>query len=129
MTYKSSLSFPNIFSTISGKTMIDTTIEAINKRISLLVLSAYTELFGDPNFGCGVYEITFDYAAEITYQKLKDMICDSITKYESCAETSPDMIQVKFNNKNNHIEVTVGYNVVNSNLSGSTSVDLGEVEG
>ena len=128
MTYKSSLSFPNIFSTISGKTTIDTTIEAINRRISLLILSAYTELFGDPNFGCGIYEITFDYAAELTYQKLKDMIYDSVTKYESCAETSPDMIHVKFNEKSNHVEVTVGYNVVKSSLSGSTSVDLGEVE-
>ena len=129
MTYKSSLSFPNIFSTISGKTMIDTTIEAINKRLSLLILSAYTELFGDPNFGCGVYEVTFDYAAEITYQRLKDMIYDSITQYESCVETSPDMIHINFDNKTKHIGVTVGYNVVNSTLSGSATMDLGEVEG
>ena len=128
MVYKSSLSFPNMFSTISGKTMVDTSIEAINRRLSLLILSAYTELFGDPNFGCGIYEITFDYATEVTYQKLKDMIYESITNYESCVETSPDMIQVDFNKENNHIEVTVNYIIVNSNLTGSTRVDLGEAE-
>lgn len=126
MAYTSSLSFPNIFSTITGKTMIDTSIEAINKRLSLLVLSAYTELFGDPNFGCGIYEVTFDYAAEITFQRLKDMISDSASLYESCVTISPEMIDVEFNRETNHILVTINYIVRNSGISNSTTVDLGE---
>lgn len=126
MAYTSSLKFPNIFSTISGKTIVDTSIEAINRRLGLLVLSAYTELFGDPNFGCGIYEITFDYASEITFQQLKDMISESITIYESTVSCSSDMINVEFNRETNHIFVTINYIVKNSAISNSTTVDLGE---
>lgn len=124
MIYTTSLSFPNIFSTISGKTMLDTTFEAINKRLLLLVQSAYLELFGDPDFGCGIYEITFDYATDITFDLLKKMISESIEKYEPSIYVSTDMINVSINNKNNHIEITINYIVRDSDMSGSATMNM-----
>lgn len=124
MIYTTSLSFPNMFSTISGKTMLDTTFEAINTRLSLLIQSAYLELFGDPNFGCGIYEITFDYAVDATFDLLKKMISESIEKYEPSVYVSMDMIDVSVNKESNHIEITINYIVRDSDMQGQTTMNM-----
>lgn len=125
MIYTTSLSHPNMFSTISGKTMLDTTFEAINRRIALLVQTAYTELFGYPQFGCGLYETTFDYADEVMYSTLQSMISDSITKFESTIECTREMITVSRDPNTQHIKITIGYRIKNSEQYGSTDLSLG----
>ena len=124
MIYTTSLSFPNMFSTINGKTMLDTTFEAINTRLSLLMQSAYTELFGDPNFGCGLYEITFDYASEAAFMLLKQVISESIDKYEPSLFVPLDNIVININEENNHIEITIIYIIKDSEISSSTTVQM-----
>lgn len=128
MIYTNSLSFPNIFSTVSGKTMLDTSFEAINRRLSLLVQSAYLELFGDPEFGCGIYELTFDYAVDTTFHLLKEMITDSISIYEKSIIVKQDMIDVSINNENNHINITINYIIRDSDMQGAASMSLGVSE-
>ena len=128
MKYTTSLSFPNVFSTISGRTMLDTAFEAINRRLSLLIQSAYMELFGEPDFGCGIYELTFDYAVEDTFLMLKKMIADSIDKYEPSIIVNRDMIDVYTNRDNNHIEITINYIIRDSDMNGSTTMSLGVSE-
>lgn len=128
MIYTTSLSFPYIFSTISGKTMLDTSFEAINRRLSLLVQSAYTELFGDPDFGCGIYELTFDIANEETFSLLKDMLVDSIKKYEPSIIVNLSSIDIYANKENNHINITINYIIADTSLSGSADISLGVSE-
>ena len=121
MIYSASISYPNIFSSSSGKTTVKTAFDAINNRLSLLLQSAYTELLGDPDFGCGLYEMTFEYADDSTYLILKDMISEAITKYEPS-------IEIEFNKLNNHIEITITYRMRGSDLYNSTNLNL-NVEG
>lgn len=128
MKYTTSLSFPNIFSTISGRTMLDTAFEAINRRVSLLVQSAYLELFGEPDFGCGIYELTFDYAIDETFELLGQMISDSIGKYEPSIYVTKDMIDVSVDNNTNHIKITINYIIKDSDMNGHTTIDLGVSE-
>lgn len=123
MIYNTSLSHPYMFSTISGKTMLDTSFEAINRRLKLLLLTGYNEMFMNPNLGCGLYETTFDYADEPTYIVIRDMICDSIDKFEKSIEVTKDMIDISMDNSTNHIKITINYRVRNTDLYGST--DLG----
>lgn len=128
MIYSASISYPNMFSSSSGKTSVKTAFDAINNRLALLLQSAYTELFGDPAFGCGLYEMTFEYATDSTYLILKDMIVDAITKYEPSIEVTKDGIEIEFNKLNNHIEITINYRMRGSDLYNSTALEL-NVEG
>ena len=128
MIYSASISYPNIFSSSRGKTTVKTAFDAINNRLSLLLQSAYTELLGDPDFGCGLYEMTFEYADDSTYLILKDMISEAITKYEPSIEVNKEDIKIEFNKLNNHIEITITYRMRGSDLYNSTNLNL-NVEG
>lgn len=125
MIYTSSLSFPNMFSTSSGKTRLDTSFDAINNRLSLLLQTAYLELLGNPDFGCGLYETTFDYAIEYTYNNIKDMVVDAIRKYEPSLIVSKDTIDVYSEIGSNVIKITISYQISGSDIYNSTSLTLG----
>ena len=124
MIYTSSISFPNIFSPVSGKTKIDTTFNAINKRLSLLIQTAYMELFGNPEFGCGIYETMFDYANNATFDILRRKIFDSIKKFENTIIVSEDTININFNPLNNHVEIHIGYTIKDTSIKGETSLEM-----
>lgn len=128
MIYTTAVSFPNIFSTATGKTKLNATFEAINTRLSVLIQTAYTELFGNPDFGCGIYEATFDYASEDSFDALADNLSEAIERFEPTLTVSSDMIEIKFNQQTHHIEITINYILKNTNFSSSTTLDLGVSE-
>lgn len=125
MIYTNSLSHPNMFSASSGKTMIDTATESINRCIALLIQTGFGELFGNPELGSGLYEVTFDYINQQYFDSLKNIIVDAIEKFESRVETSIDMINVETNPENNHIHITIGYMISESNQYNETTVNVG----
>lgn len=125
MIYTNSLSHPNMFSTVSGKTMIDTTTESINRCIALLVQTGFGELFGLPELGSGLYEVTFDYVNQQYFDTLKNIIVDAVTKFESRVTVSEDMIKVKVNETNNHISITIGYMISDTDQYNETEVNVG----
>ncbi len=125
MIYTNSLSHPNMFSTSSGKTMVDTAIESINRCIALLVQTGFGELFGQPELGSGLYEVTFDYVNNQYFDTLKNIIVDAITKFESRVTTNHDMIHVNVNPENNHIHITIGYSLNETNQYNETSLSVG----
>lgn len=114
MVYSNSLSHPNMFSTVSGRTMVDTAIESINRCISLLILTGITELFGEPEFGSAIYETTFDFVTDAYIDQLKLIISDAIAKFEKRVVCKPEDINARYNNETNNIHITIGYNVKNS---------------
>lgn len=125
MIYTNSLSHPNMFSASSGKTMIDTATESINRCIALLIQTGFGELFGNPELGSGLYEVTFDYVNQQYFDTLKNILVDAISKFESRVTTSNDMIRISVDPKNNHIHITVGYTISDSNQYNETSLDIG----
>ena len=114
-----------MFSASSGKTMIDTATESINRCIALLVQTGFGELFGNPELGSGLYEVTFDYVNQQYFDTLKNILVDAISKFESRVTTTIDMISVENNPENNHIHITIGYTINESNQYNETSLDVG----
>ena len=92
MVYTTSISHPNMFSTVTGETIVDTALESINRCISLLILTGFTELFGNPAFGSGIYEAQFETTPageEITFEVSQVMLpvdVDFIFDYEIVVE-------------------------------------------
>ena len=125
MIYTNSLSHPNMFSTVSGKTMLDTAIESINRCIALLIQTSFGELFGFPELGSGLYEVTFDYVNNQYFDTLRNIIVDAITKFESRVITSDNMIRVEFIPETSHIHITVGYELADTNQYNETSIEVG----
>lgn len=104
--------------------MVDTTLESINRCISLLVLTGFTELFGSPEFGSGLYEATFDHISEAYFEQLKLIISDAITKFESRVICNRENIQVAHNPENNHVYIRIGYTVLGTNQHSETIVSV-----
>lgn len=124
MVYTTSLSHPNMFSTITGKTIVDTALESINRCITLLILTGFTELFGNPEFGSGIYEATFDYVTDSYKDQLKLIISDAVTKFETRVICNRDNIFVEHNPETNHIFIRVGYVIKGSNQYSETIVNM-----
>lgn len=125
MIYANSLSHPNMFSTISGKTMVDSGLLSINKCISLLITTGFTELFGMPEFGSGIYEATFDFVTDNYLDTLKLIISDAIKKYEHRVQCDPEDIKATYDETTNHIHITVGYTIVKSGEYSETELSVG----
>ena len=125
MIYTNSLSHPNMFSASSGRTMIDTATESINRCIALLIQTGFGELFGNPELGSGLYEVTFDYVNQQYFDSLKNILVDAISKHEHRVTTTEDMINVENNPENNHIHITIGYMISGTDQYGETSVNVG----
>ena len=124
MVYTNSISHPNMFSTVTGKTMIDTALESINRCITLLILSGFTELFGDPAFGSGIYELTFDYVTESYFDQLRLVICDAISKYEHRVTCDREDIYITHDPTTNHVYIRVGYTIKGSNQYSEASINM-----
>lgn len=124
MVYTTSLSHPNMFSAVTGETLIDTALESINRCIALLILTGFTELFGNPAFGSGIYEAQFDYVTEAYKDQLKLIISDAVTQFESRVICERDNVYVTHNPETNHIFIRVGYVIKGSNQYSETIVNM-----
>lgn len=124
MVYTTSISHPNMFSTVTGETIVDTALESINRCISLLILTGFTELFGNPAFGSGIYEAQFDYVTDAYKDQLKLIISDAIARFESRVTCDRDNIYVTHNPENNHIFIRVGYTIKGSNQYSETIINM-----
>ena len=55
------ISFPRIFNPITGKTNLVTDEDSINNCLDLLFSTTVGELFGDPQFGCDLVSLFYEY--------------------------------------------------------------------
>ena len=97
----------------------------ISNPVALLVQTGFGELFGLPELGSGLYEVTFDYVNQQYFDTLKNIIVDAVTKFESRVTISEDMIKVKVNEMNNHISITIGYMISDTDQYNETEVNVG----
>jgi len=92
------ISFPRIFNPITGKTNLVTDEDSINNCLDLLFSTTVGELFGDPQFGCDLVSLFYEYEGELLEDLIKTEIVETITKYERRIQVSEDSVSVSYIN-------------------------------
>lgn len=118
--FTSSITHPNEFSVITGKTQLIKEIPSIEQSIRLLLTTAKGELFGDPAFGCNLYSYLFEYEGKVLNQLIKDDIVETLTRQDSRVSVSEEDIDIV--EEDRFLRITVRYKVRYSNYSSSTTI-------
>lgn len=85
---------PNTFLLQKGETSLVSDISAVDQSIRLILTTAKGELFGDPDFGCRLYEYMFEFEGEALYSILRREISDNLNKQEPRIYVSEDNIDI-----------------------------------
>lgn len=101
------LSFPNIFNVITGKTNLDTGKESINRCLYLLLNSMTPELLGDPIFGSDLLEHIFDYEGTLLEEMVKSKILKAVNLYETRISLTAEDITLTYEEKS--VLITMNY--------------------
>lgn len=121
MLFKKSISYPQVFDSISGRTLLDDEFTSINRCIALILTSAKGELLGSPDFGSRLYELLFDPLVEDTRTNIIDEIVKTLKKYEKRITIDKnDVDVVKDEKKQNSYKITISYKLANSDIENST---------
>ena len=121
MLFKKSISYPQVFDSISGRTLLDDEFTSINRCIALILTSAKGELLGSPDFGSRLYELLFDPLVEDTRTNIIDEIVKTLKKYEKRITIDKnDVDVVKDDKKQNSYKITISYKLANSDIENST---------
>lgn len=109
LVFTNSISHPNEFSLISGKTQLVKEIDSINQSLRLLYTTAKGELFGDPYFGCNLYSFIYDYEGEVLNQMIKDDIIKTASEQETRVNISEKDISIEEVDKT--LRIVIGYQI------------------
>lgn len=128
MLFPKSISYPKTFDTDSGITMLDSDYLSINTCLALLLTTAKNELFGDPDFGCRLYEFLFEQASDTLMEDVKLDIVENISKFEKRITVTQNDINIKHldNTDRNAYSITITYVLNNSQKKNTTEVILEE---
>ena len=128
MLFPSSISYPKMFDYNNGETLLLNETASINNCLGLLLCSAHNELLGDPDFGCGLYELLFSQDTELVQDTIKATIKESIDKYENrvTVETNDIIIQKLDNTDNLCYTITINYKIKKSSLEGTFNINMEE---
>lgn len=77
-----SWSFPNMINVTQNKVSLVDDYNSIKNRISLLLRTEPTEVYGDPEYGVGLKRFMWQYNNSNTAAIVKQRIVDQITRYE-----------------------------------------------
>lgn len=106
MVFVKSISHPNEFSALTGKTQLAGEIRSIEQAMELLLTTTKGELFGDPDFGCNLYTYLMEYQGEVLYQLIKDDIVKTLTDYDTRIYVTAKDITVTPDNGTLHINIS-----------------------
>ena len=128
MLFPKSISYPHTFDIYSGKTNLDSDYISINMCLALLLTTAKNELFGDPDFGCRLYEFLFEQFSENLMEDIKLDIVENIAKFERRVTVTQNDIEIKHleDTDRNAYSITITYELKNSKKKNTTEVVLEE---
>ena len=125
------IKYPRVFSLISGRTEVEDMIVSINRCLGLLLTTAKGELFGDPDFGCRLYETLFDQYSSSMEELVKQDIVENIKKFESRVSVENKDIEIKENpkmNNRNSFTITIRYTIPNTTQEQDVDIIVEERE-
>lgn len=82
----SSWNFPNMINVAQNKVGVAYDSNAIKNRVSLLLMTQPSELYGDLDFGAGLKQFMWQYNNANTRAMIKEKIVEQIRKYEPCVD-------------------------------------------
>lgn len=88
------IAFPKIFNATTGKVNLESGTKSINDCLYLLLNSMSPEMLGDPMYGSGLLELTFNYQGTLLEELVKSKILNAVSKYERRIEMSENDIQL-----------------------------------
>ena len=128
MLFSDSIKHPIMFNLASGSTDIEGLTTSINRCIGLLFTTGKGELLGDPDFGCGLYELLFDQYSTSLESQIKNEIADSIKKYERRVVIDASDISIEHieNSDRNSYRISIRYDISGTTKQGKTSITMEE---
>lgn len=120
MLYTNSITHPKIFSIINGNTGLDTLSTSINRSISLILLTAKGEVFGNPEFGSDIRKYLFEYITDTTKELIIDEIMNSVSMWEPRIILERNNITIEQDDMT--LKIHISYTLTNSNIMGNTDV-------
>jgi hypothetical protein len=120
MLYTNSITHPKIFSITNGNTGLDTLSTSINRSISLILLTAKGEVFGNPEFGSDIRKYLFEYITDTTKELIIDEIMNSVSMWEPRIILERNNITIEQDDMT--LKIHISYTLTNSNIMGNTDV-------
>lgn len=125
MLFKRSFKFPYMFNTTTGETSLDSEFTSINRCLALICTTARGELFGDPEFGCTLYEHLFELDTPSVIDLIVSDIVNSIDKYEKRVTVTKNNISIEQDSTHlNLFKITIAYTIKNSNEQNSVTFEF-----
>jgi hypothetical protein len=120
MLYTNSITHPKMFSLTNGNTGLDSLDVSINRSISLILLTAKGEVFGNPEFGSDIRKFLFQNYNDNLKELIIDEIIESVSKWEDRIILSRNDITIEQNDL--VLKIHISYTLTNSNIRGDTDV-------
>lgn len=90
---------------------------ALNQCLKVLIQSARKELFGNPQFGSKLHELSFSNMSPILEDILTDHLLEIIGEYDRRVEVQHIGIDFDHNTATAYINITYKYETVESNVT------------
>lgn len=112
---ENTVSFPRIFSTITGKSTFSVGTTSINESLETLLLTSKGELLGDPEFGTHILKYIHEYDDNIVNDFLTTDIVRAIATYMSkLIIVSEEDVSIFSNEENIYIRIQYYINKTDS---------------
>lgn len=109
--FTKNIKHPDEFSLISGETQVIDELPAIEQSIGLILRSAKGELFGDPKFGCNLYEYLYKYDGPALYKLIKSDVAESLNKWDSRIFVSENDVECTSEPNEKRITIKITYHL------------------
>lgn len=108
---------PNTFSIRSGETQLVKEFKAINQSINKILTTSKGELFGDPEFGCNLQTLLFEFQGNDLNSLIKEEIVTALNQYEKRIFIQEKDIEITNNQLS--IEILIKYSLRYTDLRSS----------
>lgn len=108
---------PNVFSIRSGETQLVKEFKAINQSINKILTTSKGELFGDPEFGCNLQTLLFEFQGNDLNSLIKEEIVTALNQYEKRIFIQEKDIEITNNQLS--IEILIKYSLRYTDLRSS----------
>lgn len=107
-----SIKYPNTFSLSQGITKLAEDIESVNESIKLILNTSKGELYGDPEYGCNLCQLLYDYEGAVLESSIKYEISNAINNYETRVYVNESDITVTY--EGTKVKINIVYNLRNT---------------
>lgn len=108
---------PNTFSIRSGETQLVKEFKAINQSINKILTTSKGELFGDPEFGCNLQTLLFEFQGNDLNSLIKEETVTALNQYEKRIFIQEKDIEITNNQLS--IEILIKYSLRYTDLRSS----------